>query len=609
MAKQKKKDYYSKKIDNANGNVRAIYNVVNRELDKVKSSPLPDYDDTERLAREFNNFFLQKINNIRKEFPNITSQIQHDEAINDQNCLYEFVPTTVTEIKEIILSEAGVNCSPSDFLPSDVLKEHIEVFAPTLCKLVNLSLSTGSMEGLKVADIIPTIKGDQLDANTFKNYRPISNLTYLGKLIERVVLKRLNNHMDQNNLHKSAQSGYKKHHSTETILLKITNDVLIAADDKSATVLMLLDLSAAFDTVDHNKLLSILKHEIGLRSTVLKWFSSFLQGRSQRIRLGHVLSEDIVIKFGVPQGSVLGPVLFNIYVRSLYHRIEKTGFLVQGYADDHQVYRHFRDYEQGKVLTSELQFCLDDIKRWMVEYCLQLNPGKTQIMVLGPNHVVTNIDINGIQLSNGDCIRFTSSTKNLGFIFDRNLSFSEQIKSVKKHCFKLLRQIRKLRFIFTQDQVKLIVNSLVVCKLDYCNALYWGITDKNLRQLQLIQNAAAKAVMGLYKHDSLGNTLSQLHWLPVHHRIVFKILLIVYKSLNSKAPGYLQNMFQYKCVNTTPVLVEPRVKTSCGDRAFQNIGPRLWNSLPINIKTSGTLDTFKTSLKTHLFNEAFGNDC
>ena len=156
--------------------------------------------------------------------------------------------------------------------------------------------------------------------------------------------------------------------------------------------------------------------------------------------------------------------------------------------------------------------------------------------------------------------------------------------------------------------MKLIVNSLVVCKLDYCNALYWGIIDKNLHQLQLIQNAAAKAVLGLYKHDSLGNTLKKLHWLPVQQRIEFKILLIVFKCLNSMGPEYLQSMLSYRCVNTTPVLIEPRTSTSLGDRAFQIVGPRLWNSLPDHAKTCNTLLSFKTALKTYLFNKAHGCD-
>ena len=168
----------------------------------------------------------------------------------------------------------------------------------------------------------PLIKGQSLDPSDLKNYRPIYNLSIIGKLIERVVLKRLNDHLSRNNLNIPFQSAYKKHHSTETLLIRIVNDLLITTDEKKATVVMLLDLSVAFDTVDHTKLLHILCKDIGISSNTLKWFKSFLSGRCQKVSINGTESSEIIIKFGVSQGSVLGPVLFNIYIRSLYNRSE-----------------------------------------------------------------------------------------------------------------------------------------------------------------------------------------------------------------------------------------------------------------------------------------------
>ena len=219
----------------------------------------------------------------------------------------------------------------------------------------------------------------------FKNYRPVSNSPFLEKLTERIVLKRLNNHMTHNNHHIPNQFGYKKSHSTESLLVRIVNDILIATDKNSATILLLLDLSAAFDTVDHIKLLSVLRNELGICGSAYAWFKSYICGRTQKVKIGDDYSEDVLIEFGVPQGSVLGPILFNIYIRSLYKHINGTGFNIEGFADDHQIFRHFLPIFQLTVLLDRVNQCFDVVQKWMNEYFLKLNSDKTNIILFSPS--------------------------------------------------------------------------------------------------------------------------------------------------------------------------------------------------------------------------------
>ena len=254
MSNLKKQEYYRTKIENNKKDIKAIYDVLNKEMDRKQGSPLPDTEDVKASAKDFNEFFIQKIQNIRKALP-LTYNDSMTNPHHQNGCIMStFEPTTVAELKEII-KESGIKSSPSDILPTELLKENIDILLPTLCDLVNLSLSTGSMDGLKVADVIPTIKGFGNDPNEKKNYRPISNLTFLGKLVERVVLRQLNAHLDKHNLNIPNQSAHRKNHSTKKILIKVINDLLMASDKNTANILMLLDLSAAFDTVDHNILL------------------------------------------------------------------------------------------------------------------------------------------------------------------------------------------------------------------------------------------------------------------------------------------------------------------------------------------------------------------
>lgn len=610
MLLEKKKKYYRKMVDERAGDVRAVYSILNKELDRKSISPLPQCEDLRTLAADFNEFFVQKVKKIHANLGNhspkgFSNSCNMGMSNSKDGYLNEFRPATLDEINEII-SESGINCAPSDFLPSDVLKEHVDILCPVLCELVNLSLSTGSIDGLKIADIIPAIKGLGLDPNKFFNYRPISNLSFLGKLIERVVLRRLNEHMSNHGMHIPEQSAYKKHHSTETILVKIVNDLLIAFDSKSATVIIMLDLSAAFDTVSHKHLLQILHNEIKIGGIVYSWFESYLKGRAQRIRLGCVVSDDIEILFGVPQGSVLGPVLFNIYIRSIYGVLKNTGFRIQGYADDHQVYKNFKPCEQAMVLSMQIIDCFKLIHAWMINFSLQLNPGKTQIMVVAPPSVLKEITIHGVMLPGGICVRFKSTSKNLGIYMDERLNFNMHVINIKKDCFRLLRNICKRRFLFTHDQLKLLVNSLVVCKIDYCNALFYGISEHCLNELQRVQNAAAKAIVGLYKHDHMGDTIKNLHWLPIKSRINYKILLLVYKCLNGLSPDYLSSLLTYSGQGHSVYLLEPKVHTIHGDRAFGKCGPKMWNALPDHVKYASTLLDFKSQLKTHLFIDAHG---
>ena len=589
----KKQHHYRKIVNERAGDVRAVYNVLNKELDRKSSPPLPDGEDIGKLAKEFNQFFINKIKNIHADL-NTQSPVNSDllsicdtEKDND-GYLNEFRYTTVDEIKDII-KEGGINCAPTDFLPSEILKENVDIFYHVLCELVNLSLSSGSMDGLKIADIIPSIKSLGLDPNKFMNYRPISNLSFLGKLIERVILKRLNEHMLELDMHIPEQSAYKKNHSTETIMVKIVNDLLIAFDSRSATVILMLDLSAAFDTVSHKKLLWILHNEIKIGGKAYQWFESYLKGRAQHIRLGSVVSDDIELLFGVPQGSVLGPVLFNIYIRSLYGIIKNTGFLVQGYADDHQVYKNFKSCEQAIVLSMRIIDCFKTVQRWMIDFSLQLNPGKTQIMVLASPSVLKEITIHGIMFPGNICVRFKSTAKNLGVYIDEKLNFNMHVTKIKQDCFRLLRNICKRRYLFTQDQLELLVNSLIVCKIDYCNALFYGLSEKCLNELQRIQNAAAKAIVGLYKYDHVGDTIADLHWLPIRSRIKYKILLLVYKCLNGLCPEYLCSLLSYSGIGHSVYLLEPKVNTMYGEKAFQKAGPKLWNGLPNHLKCSKSL--------------------
>ena len=397
-----------------------------------------------------------------------------------------------------------------------------------------------SMECLKGAIISRILK--ELDAfidkDILKNYHPVSNLLFLEKLIERIVSIRLNKHMTENNLHSQHQYGYKQGHSTEMLLLKVFNDLLIACDEKKPTILMLLDLSAAFNTVNHSMLLTILHNEIGIVGFAFKWFKSFLIGRTQKVKVGN--SYETKLPFGVAQGSVLGPVLFNIYIRSLYGYIKPAKFDTYGFADDHQHLKTFFPILQINALEGDLTRRFEMISKWMYKYYLCLNSSKTKILVIAPPTVQKKIVLHGTFI-NDECIRFVTSAKNLEIILDNELCFSYQIAQVVKSCFCIIRELSKIKSFLMYEHLRTLVSACIFSKINYCNSLYYGINAQLQNKLQSVQNCAAKLIRSKAPqlNLSIDACLIKCHWLLVRERIIFKILLTVHKCLGGSAPTAL----------------------------------------------------------------------
>ena len=600
MAKNKKRSLISQKIDQ--GSSRSLYQVVNNLTDNKKQSVLPEAKTDKELADSFLQYFNQKIEKIRAKFTPQVKKEERGRANPGIKLLSTFAPTTEDELRKII-TEHGLKCSPEDPLPPEMLSTHIDTLLPFWVEIVNLSLEVGKVDGAKSAVIQPLIKELNSMTNTddYKNYRPVSNLVFIGKLIERVVDIRLQEHLNVNDLNVREEYGYKREHSTEMLLLWVTNHLLEACDKNMPTVVLLLDLSAAFDTVDHEKLLDILEVEIGVTGVALEWFKEFLTNRTQRVKIGETFSDVALLLYGVIQGSILGPRLFNIYIRSIYKRVKPTKFEIVGFADDHQLMKQFALSLKLKALGDDIRNCLKVIADWMNEYFLCLNQSKTKILIVAPPSIQAEIVISGVLLENS-CIRFVESAKNLGIIIDSVLNFEEQIAKLVKSCFSTIRKLAKVKIYLSQQHLQTLVSSLIFSELDYCNSLYYGLPASTINKLQRVQNCAARLVWKnkIPFNSSLDGIYSSLHWLRIKFRIIYKVLLIVYKCLHEKAPPDVAALIRYSQSQRTQKLHETRALTGYGDRAFSHVGPKLWNLLPILIREEHDLVEFKTKIKSFL---------
>ena len=258
-----------------------------------------------------------------------------------------------------------------------------------------------------------------LDPNCLKNYRPVSNLPFLSKVIEKVVLSQLLQHLNANNLLGVYQSAYRAGHSTETALLKIVNDCLLALDDGKVSVLTLLDLSAAFDTISHDILLQTLA-SFGIQDTALEWFMSYLHNRSQIVAVKGARSEPQHLSVGVPQGSVLGPLLFAVCTQALGSLLHSLGVSYHIYADDTQIYLTTALSDMS-IAKKKLEECLDAVQQWMSAHRLKLNAGKTEFMVFASRDNSKRIPPCVLRIGDS-VIKLSDCVKNIGLWMDRSLS-------------------------------------------------------------------------------------------------------------------------------------------------------------------------------------------
>ena len=282
-----------------------------------------------------------------------------------------------------MLSLSSSNFCQQDFIPTSLLTSCSLVFSELIPYLANLSLSQAVFpSSFKIAQVTPLLKKAGLDKDDPANYRPISNLNIISKLLEMLLLVSIQNHVTSSPNFNPNQSAYRPYHSTETALVLTLDNILHSADQGSFSVLVSLDLNAAFDTIDHNILLSRLKKSFGIHGLALSWFQSYSSGRSQFVRIGHCKSPTSICIYGVPQGSVLGPLLFSLYISPIIHIASSFGLIQQQYADDTQLYIAI---SCSSFLTSihQLEEGLSALHVWFSLNGLALNPNKSHAVLLG----------------------------------------------------------------------------------------------------------------------------------------------------------------------------------------------------------------------------------
>ncbi len=604
-----KAEYYNNKFKENKGNAAKTWKTI-REIVPNSKNNVSDcnLEDKGNKANEFNVHFA----NVGKSTFEKTQSLLHGGSVpyfnvpdfNDANVILDggniFRPQPV-DTETIILTIKGLNDTKSvgsDGIPLRFIKDSLYFIAFYLTCIINTSIVTGVFPtSWKHALVVPLFKSG--NSNDMNNYRPIYLLPILSKILEKIVADQLIQFLECNNLLSITQHGFRPRLSTETALTVITDKLFDNIDSKKISILTLCDLSKAFDSVSHN----ILLRKCAKLNVDSFWFSSYTENRTQSVRMNKIISEEVRVGYGVPQGSILGPILFSIYVNDLAEKINACS-LIQ-YADDTQFLQSDTiDNINNLILNTE--DTLRDVKQYFLTNGLLLNPKKTQCIFIGNRQVLSRIPPDIYISCDGVHIYPSTYVKNLGVYFDRYMLFDVHVSELNKKVMGILMFINRISEDFDKTTRKIVVQSLVLSVMNYCINIWGSCNKTNLLSVQKLQNFAAKIVIGgARKYDHVTPLRKELKWLTITDKYFLEKCTMVYKVINEFYPDWFLKFPKvrettFSATRQENNLFVRRTRTDTGARATSVCGPKFWNTLPQCILSSGSLHSFKYSLRNLL---------
>ena len=531
-----KSEYFSEKIAICGRDQKQLFHITKNIMGDTGTTNMPSFVSPGALAQRFSDHFTDKVRHIRQGIcdrddnqSSTTRAALSDDVCFDGVPLTNFVPITESDVERLVAIAPCKTCE-LDPIPTWLLKQCSSELVPLITTIINASLTKSVVPpDFKRAVIRPLLKKSTLDKEGLQNYRPVSNLPFASKLVEKVVARQMNDHVDGNTLRDKMQSAYRSGHSTETALLRIKNDID-----------------------------------------------------------------------------------YCMYTRPVCDIVARHGMQYHCYADDIQIYATVGRDQCIAAALLKIEACVVEVADWMVRNQLKLNKDKSQAIIFHTVKQSPHVPVDTYVNIAGQRVRLATSVRNLGVLFDNALTMESQVASVAKTCYYQIRNIGQIRSCITSDACKILVHALVTSRLDYCNALLYGLPQTMLKRLQRVQNCAARLICRRKKQDHVTPLLKELHWLPIHVRPTYKLLTIAYSVMHGLAPEYLAELLDrhrprrvLRSASAELFSVPFSQTVRHGDRRFSVAVATLWNQLPNSVRMIETLPLFRTHLKTHLFRVAF----
>ena len=541
------------------------------------------------IASEINKYFIMKVKLIREGIGLLANQfIKCKEIMANKNCKLSIRYVSVKKVNKLLKNLKNSKSTSIDELDNFCVKLAADIIDKPLHHIITLSLMSNRFPKCwKYSKVLPLHKKES--TLECKNYRPVAILSPLSKILEKVVYEQFYNYFTINSIFHPNLHGYRHGRSTQTALLTMYDRWVKAAVDEQVSGVVFLDLSAAFDLVDPDLLIGKLK-VYGIDREGLQWIHSYLTDRHQALWLDHVFSEFLQCDVGVPQGSILGPLLFLIFFNDLPSSL---GNNVDSYADDTTITATGKTTEEiSQLLTTDCALVSD----WMRRNRLKLNPDKTHLLTVGTaerlrhtNNLNVAMDNIMLQQDEGNCELI------LGCRIQANLKWKTQIKVLISKLKLRLAGLAKLKFVLKFPLKKIITEGIFNSVMVYCLPLFGGMDIGDLKDLQVMQNRAAQIVTNSPPRAQRSPIYDHLQWLTVNQLIFYHSVITIFKIRKSGDPEHLAGIFCQDSRNRRILI--PNWNLSLGQKSFRIRGAENWNMLQLDVRAQTKIGNFKKQAK------------
>ena len=605
IIRKAEQNYYRSKISSENNCSKNLWKTFGKILNnnKIKHNKISHLivrnqkiTEPQAVSESINEFFSEVGAKLATKFPNHNKN-EHKKYLNPPAphsiLLYKI---NEKEIKDTITNLKNSNSSGHDYFSSRFIKLSAPLLVPALEKIFNLSLNTGVYpNNLKIAKVTPIFKkGDPASVN---NYRPISIISTINKIFEKILYNRLTKYINDFQLLYKYQFGFRQNHSTEHALIEITDQIRLSMDNNQITCGIFVDLSKAFDTVNHDILLDKLEN-LGIRGKALELFKSYLSDRVQYVNIDNCNSKTRPIRYGVPQGSVLGPLFFLLFINDL-PKCCPSG-KVRIFADDTNVFFHCNNINE---LIEIGQRIMNQLHTWFSANKLTLNTDKSTFTIFRTKRKIINNLPEHLEFSDYK-IKRTSFVKYLGVIIDENLTWDLHINEICTKLKSLFHVFYNIRDYLSIDNIKTIYYTLIYSRIKYGITLYGQAGTKRLNRVQTLQNQLLKVLLGKKYRFPTDNLHRELNILKVRDISNQEILTFVHKYFANKLPAAFDNY--YKTFSNfsdrttrnsfTTIKIDDH-NTNIAARSLKISGAKLWNDLRSDLKSILNIKKFKNEYK------------